>query len=83
MADWDADSPELQENLTRLMRRIKRDAQRREPPSARDARLWHAELMQNLRSRTKNSSAHSAEKSGWKTSKSALPVGTLSRPPTW
>jgi Fic family protein len=48
MADWDADSPELHDNLTRLLRRIRRDAQRRAVPTVEDARRWHVETMQNL-----------------------------------
>jgi Fic family protein len=49
MADWDADSPQLDDNLKRLLRRIRQDAQRRELPTIEDARHWQAETMQNLR----------------------------------
>jgi Fic family protein len=49
MADWDADGPELQDNLRRLLRRIRQSARRREPPTVESARQWHAEIMQNLR----------------------------------
>jgi Fic family protein len=48
MADWDADSPELRDNLTRLLRRIRQDARRRESPTVEGARRWHAETVQNL-----------------------------------
>jgi Fic family protein len=48
MADWDADTPQLNDNLTRLLRRIREDARRRESPTVDDARHWHAEAMQNL-----------------------------------
>jgi len=40
MADWDADSPELHPNLTRLLRRIRHDARRREAPTVESARRW-------------------------------------------
>jgi Fic family protein len=49
MVEWDADSPELQDNLRRLLRRIRQSARRREPPTVAGARQWHAEIMQNLR----------------------------------
>lgn len=48
MADWDADTPQLNDNLTRLLRRIREDARRRDSPTVEDARHWHAEAMQNL-----------------------------------
>jgi Fic family protein len=48
MVDWDADTPQLNDNLTRLLRRIRQDARRRESPTVEDARHWHAETMQNL-----------------------------------
>jgi Fic family protein len=48
MADWDADSPELHNNLTRVLRRICKGARRRDTPTVEDARHWHAETMQDL-----------------------------------
>jgi Fic family protein len=48
MADWDADSPELQNNLTRVLQRIRQGARRRDSPTVEDARHWQAETMQNL-----------------------------------
>jgi Fic family protein len=48
MTDWDADTPKLHDNLTRLLRRIRQDARRRDSPTVEDARHWHAEAMQNL-----------------------------------
>jgi Fic family protein len=48
MADWDADSPELQNNLTRVLQRIRQDARRRDSPTVEDARHWQAETMQGL-----------------------------------
>jgi Fic family protein len=49
MADWNADSPQLDDNLKRLLRRIRQGAQRRDLPTVEDARRWQAETMQNLR----------------------------------
>jgi hypothetical protein len=48
MADWDADSPELHDNLAKLLRRIRQDARRRGSPIVEDARRWHVQAMQNL-----------------------------------
>jgi Fic family protein len=48
MADWDVDSPQLHDNLTRLLRRISENAGRRDPPTVEVARRWHVEVMQNL-----------------------------------
>jgi Fic family protein len=48
MADWDADSPELHNNLTRVLRRIRQGARRRDSPTVEDARHWQAETMQGL-----------------------------------
>jgi Fic family protein len=48
MADWDTDSPQLDQNLNRLLRRIRQDARHRESPTVEDARRWQAETMQNL-----------------------------------
>ncbi len=48
MADWDADSPELHNNLTRVLRRIRQGARRRDSPTIEDARRWQAETMQDL-----------------------------------
>jgi Fic family protein len=48
MADWDADSPQLHDNLAQLLRRMRQDARRRDAPSVEDARRWHSEVMCNL-----------------------------------
>ena len=48
MAEWDADSPELHDNLKRVLRRVCRDARHRASPSTEDARRWHVETMQKL-----------------------------------
>jgi len=48
MPDWDEDSPQLRENLTRVLGRIRDAARRRELPTAQAARHWHAEMMQGL-----------------------------------
>ena len=48
MADWDADSRQLHDNLAQLLRRIRQDARRRDSPTVEDARRWHSELMRNL-----------------------------------
>src|ERR1700730_1951312 len=48
MADWDADSPQLHDNLAQLLRRIRQEARRRDSPTVEDARRWHSEVMRNL-----------------------------------
>jgi hypothetical protein len=48
MADWDDDSPELEANLIRVLRGIRRDARARVLPTVESARQWHAESMQGL-----------------------------------
>jgi Fic family protein len=48
MADWDADSPRLTDNLFALLRRLSRQATDRQPPTLDEARSWHAELMAGL-----------------------------------
>jgi hypothetical protein len=48
MADWDADSPELHHNLTRVLRQIRQGARRRDGPTVEDARHWQSETMQGL-----------------------------------
>lgn len=49
MADWDADSPRLRRNLTKLLRDVRDRALRREVPSVEDARRWHRETMAGLK----------------------------------
>lgn len=51
MADWDADSPELQDNLRRVISDIRDDAARRSRPTLAAARNWHATMMDGLDSR--------------------------------
>lgn len=48
MADWDEDSPQLEDNLKQLLRRIRHDARRRELPTVEAARRWHIETLHNL-----------------------------------
>lgn len=48
MPEWDRDSPQLRENLARVLRRIREDARRRELPTVEAARRWQAETMQDL-----------------------------------
>lgn len=48
MPDWDEDSPELQENLLRLLREIRDAAQDREALSLKVLRGWHQEVLQGL-----------------------------------
>ena len=40
--EWDADSPELRDNIVRVLESIERHALKGEPPSVDDARRWHA-----------------------------------------
>jgi Fic/DOC family protein len=48
MPDWDEDSPQLQENLRRLLRKIRDAARSRKIPTVEDARGWHTATMRNL-----------------------------------
>jgi Fic family protein len=48
MADWDADSPQLHDNLAQVLRRIRQEARRRDSPTVEGARRWHSEVMRNL-----------------------------------
>lgn len=48
MADWDADSPRLRQNLTEVLRDVRDRALRREVPSLEDARRWHRDTMAGL-----------------------------------
>ncbi|ULQ46911.1 hypothetical protein JN531_001185 [Flagellatimonas centrodinii] len=45
MADWDADSPQLRENLSAVLRRIREDARLRKPLSIESVRQWHVDVM--------------------------------------
>lgn len=49
MADWDADGPELAENLKAVLRLARDHASRRVPVSVDDAKVWHARIMRGLR----------------------------------
>ena len=48
MADWDADSPALRQNLVRTLRRIRDSAALRGTVRASDAATWHREIMDGL-----------------------------------
>ena len=48
MPDWDADSPELRQNLTRLLEEIADRADLREKPTIELAREWQRRFMQGL-----------------------------------
>ena len=48
MADWDADSPTLQQNLVETLRRIRDSAALRGTARVRDAMTWHREIMDGL-----------------------------------
>ena len=47
MADWDANSPQLSENLQRILRDIADDGVRR-IPTVETARVWHQRMMDGL-----------------------------------
>jgi fido (protein-threonine AMPylation protein) len=49
MPDWDEDSPQLEENVKRLLREIRQDARRRTLPTVESARRWQVEIFQDLR----------------------------------
>jgi len=46
--DWDVDSPELREKLTKLLESAQRDARLRVKPTVEAARHWQSEMMQGL-----------------------------------
>ena len=48
MADWDADSPTLQQNLVETLRRIRDSAALRGMARVSDAMTWHREIMDGL-----------------------------------
>ena len=48
MADWDANSPRLTENLVGVLRGARAAAFRRDAPSPEDARVWHRDMMAGL-----------------------------------
>lgn len=48
MASWDDDSEQLRENLTRVLRRIRDSALKRDIPSVEDARDWQRDTMAGL-----------------------------------
>ena len=48
MADWDADSPQLRRNLTKILRDARDKALRREVPTVEDARRWQRDTMAGL-----------------------------------
>ena len=47
--DWDADSPELRRNLTKVLEAIEKSARLRVTPTVEAARRWHAETMRGLK----------------------------------
>jgi hypothetical protein len=48
LPDWDADSPRLHANLTKVERSIRVDASKRTLPSVETARVWQKTMMQGL-----------------------------------
>lgn len=48
MSDWDDDTPQLRNNLTRLFRRVRDEAFRREPLTIEVARGWQRDIMKGL-----------------------------------
>lgn len=48
MADWDADSTRLQDNLRQVLSGILSDSIQRIPPSVEAARSWHSGMMDGL-----------------------------------
>jgi Fic family protein len=47
--DWDEDSPELRQNLTRIFEELVEQAERRETPTVELARRWQRSFMQGLK----------------------------------
>lgn len=48
MPDWDADSPRLRRNLTKILTDIRNQARSRQLPGLADAQNWHREMMAGL-----------------------------------
>lgn len=48
MPDWDEDSPQLRQNLARVLDEIVRTSEAREAPTLKAAKHWHALIMQGL-----------------------------------
>ncbi|GAB5559985.1 MAG: hypothetical protein SynsKO_16320 [Synoicihabitans sp.] len=48
MPDWDADSPRLRKNLTKLLSEIRNQARSRQRPGLSDAQNWHRKMMAGL-----------------------------------
>lgn len=48
MADWEENSPVLQDNLKKVLAKLRDAARRREPLSVSDAKAWHTEIMKGL-----------------------------------
>jgi len=48
VADWDADSPRLRQNLAEVLRRLRDSALRRDVPTIEDARGWQRGTMAGL-----------------------------------
>jgi hypothetical protein len=48
VADWDADSPQLHQNLAKVRASIQRDAQERVVPTVAVAKVWHQTMMTGL-----------------------------------
>lgn len=46
--DWDADSPELRRNLTRVLQAAEAESLARAPLNLDTARRWQREIMQDL-----------------------------------
>jgi Fic/DOC family len=49
VADWDEDSPQLRQNLTRLLQQISVEAEQRQTPTVEIARRWQSLFMQGLK----------------------------------
>jgi len=49
VADWDEDSPQLRQNLTRLLEQIAQEAEQRQIPTIEMARQWQSLFMQGLK----------------------------------
>jgi hypothetical protein len=47
-ADWDQDSPQLQNNLKKVLREIRDKSAERRKPTVEDAREWHLKTMEGL-----------------------------------
>jgi len=69
VADWDADSPRLRQNLVAVLRDARDRASRREVPTVEDARRWQRHTMAGLKAPDQKYVGHFRGESGLETTR--------------